>query len=82
MDQKNTALIPVTFVNLYTQRRLMKAGLPALPFPGDSIYLKELGYVVAYCEWTVQSDESVDIVIVLRPHVDAKGERVFTYPEE
>lgn len=82
MTQLNQNQIPVTFVNLYTQHRLAQAILPALPVVGDDIYLRGLGYEVANCEWTLLADGAIEIVVLMRPQLDASGERPFSYGEE
>lgn len=82
MTQLNQNQIPVAFVNLYTQYRLAQAILPALPGAGDDIYLRSLGYEVANCEWTLLADGSVEIVVLVRPQLNADGERPFSYDEE
>lgn len=82
MDQSNQIQIHVTFVNLYTQRRLAQAVLPALPVSGDEIYLHGLGYEVANCRWTLLADRAVEIVVLVQPQLDASGERPFRYEEE
>lgn len=82
MTQLNQNQIPVTFVNLYTQNRLAQAMLPALPAAGDDIYLRDLGYEVANCEWTLLADGVIEIVVLVRPQLDASGERPFSYDEE
>jgi len=82
MTQLNQNQIPVTFVNLYTQYRLAQAILPALPVTGDDIYLRGLGYEVANCEWTLLAEGAIEIVVLVRPQLDANGERPFSYDEE
>lgn len=82
MTQMNQNQIPVTFVNLYTQYRLAQAVLPTLPAAGDDVYLRGLGYEVANCEWTVLAAGAVEIVVLVRPQLNADGERPFSYDEE
>lgn len=82
MTQLTQNQLPVTFVNLYTQHRLAQAILPALPMEGDDIYLRGLGYEVANCEWTLLADGAIEIVVLVRPQLDASGERPFSYDEE
>ena len=82
MSQLNQNQIPVTFVNLYTQYRLAQAVLPALPGAGDNIYLRGLGYEVANCAWTFLADAAIEIVVLVRPLLNADGERPFSYVEE
>ena len=82
MTQLNQNQIPVTFVNLYTRYRLAQAILPALPGVGDDIYLRGLGYEVANCEWTLLADAVIEIVVLVRPQLNADGERPFSYDEE
>jgi hypothetical protein len=74
--------IPVTFVNLYTRRRLARTSLPALTGAGDKVYLSELGYEVVNCEWTIRVDSPAEISVVLRPLVNAEEQRPFSYEEE
>lgn len=82
MTEMNKNQIPVTFVNLYTQRDLAQAILLELPAAGDDVFLHDLGYEVAKREWTLAADGSVEIVVLLRPRLDASGERPFSYPGE
>ena len=82
MTEMNQNQIPVTFVNLYTQRRLAQATLPALPAAGDGVYLRDLGYEAVNCTWTLLADGAVEIIVVVRPQMDATGERRFSYVEE
>jgi hypothetical protein len=74
--------ISVSFVNLFTRRRLGQAVLPALPTAGDNVYVRGLGYEVVNREWAVLQGAASDIVVVVRPHVDATGEQLFSYPGE
>ncbi len=82
MTPINQNQIPVTFVNLYTQRRLAQGILPAMPMAGDDIYLRSLGYEVANCGWTLLADGAIEIVVLVRPQLDVSGERPFSYDEE
>lgn len=82
MTQLNQNQIPVTFVNLYTQDRLVQAMLPALPTMGDDIYLHGWGYEVANCAWTLLADAAIEIAVLVRPRLNADGERPFSYDEE
>ncbi|MCP4419920.1 MAG: hypothetical protein GY805_25180 [Chloroflexi bacterium] len=82
MTQMNQNQIPVIFVNLYTQLHLSHAILPALPVAGDDVFLHGLAYEVANCEWTLLADGAVDIVVFVRPQLDANGKRPFSYAEE
>jgi hypothetical protein len=74
--------IPVTFINLFMRRQLAQAVLPALPVAGDDVYVLGRGYEVVNHEWTIQEGGRVEIVIVVRPQIDADGERPFSYDEE
>lgn len=76
------ALIHVTFINGFTARRLCTAVLPALPHPGDELYLGALAYQVTGHNWYLTPDGQMHIQVVLLPQVDERGERPFTYPEE
>lgn len=82
MAEIDKCIIPVTFLNLYTRRRLAGAVLSALPAPGDIIYLLGQGYEVAHCEWTILPDESAAIVVLVKPELDAVGRRPFSHEEE
>lgn len=76
------AAIPVTFINGYLHRFLCTAVLPALPHPGDEVYLDRLAYQVTGHNWHLTSDGQIDIHVVLLPQVNESGERPFAYPEE
>ncbi len=80
--EANMNQIPVTFENLFTCDCLAQAVLPALPTAGDDVYVRSLGYEVVNCEWTLQADGTVEIVIVVRPQMDASGHYPFSYEEE
>lgn len=82
MTQLNQNQIPVTFVNLYTQSRLAQAIVPTLPVAGDDIFLRGLGYEVANCAWTLLAEAETEIVVLVRPQLNARGERPFSYDEE
>lgn len=74
--------ISVTFVNLNTRRRLGQAVVPVLPAANDTIKLGHLGYEVVCCDWVIPENGEAEITVLLRPQLDANGERPFSYPEE
>lgn len=78
----NMNQIPVTFVNMFTRRRLAQAVLPALPAAGDEVYVRNLGYEAVNCEWMLSVDGTAEIVVALRPQMDADGQHPFSYEEE
>ena len=79
MIHTNQNQIPVTFVTLFTRHRLAQAVLPALPAAGDDVFVRGLGYEVVNREWTLLVDDKVEIVVVVRPQIDANGQRPFSY---
>ncbi len=81
MTQMNQNPIPANFVNLFIRHRLAQTILPALPAAGDDVYVRGLGYVVANCEWTLLVDGKVEIVVMVRPQMDANEHRPFKYDE-
>jgi len=60
--------------NRHTQHRLAQAILPALPVVGDDIYLRGLGYEVVNCAWTLLADAATEIVVLVRPQLNADGD--------
>ena len=76
------AAIPVIFVNGYTARALCAAALPALPHPGDDVYLGDLAYQVTGHDWMLTPDGQLRIHVRLLPQVNDEGERRFSSPEE
>lgn len=82
MTQSIQNQISVTFVNRHTQHHLAQAIVPALPVAGDDIYLRGLGYEVANCAWALLADAATEIIVLVRPQLNADGERPFSYDEE
>ena len=76
------SVISVIFINGYLRRRLCTAILPALPHPGDEVYLGTLAYQVTGHNWYLTPNGQIDIHVVLLPQVNESGERPFSYPEE
>ena len=72
----------VTFINLFNLTRLCRTTLASIPHPGDQIYLGELGYEVARLSWVLAPSGLTDLDILLRPHPDASGQPILSYPEE
>ncbi|MBE2220376.1 MAG: hypothetical protein IAF02_02490 [Anaerolineae bacterium] len=82
MIQTTQNQIPVTFVNLFTRRRLGQAVLPSLPSSEDDVYLRGLGYEVAKCEWMLADNGGVEILVIVLPQINENAQRPFSYPEE
>lgn len=80
--QPYVSSILVTFVNLFTRQRLFRTVLPALPCSGDAFYLGQLAYEVANCEWSLEPAGLVELLVLLRPQLDADEQQPLTYPEE
>lgn len=82
MAEADKCRIPVTILNLFTRRRLVQTMLPALPAPGDIVYWCGLGYEVDHYEWTVLPNETAEIVVAVRPEMNADGRQPFSHQEE
>lgn len=82
MNTPHPTSIAVTFINGFTWRTLCTAVLPALPHPGDELYLDTLAYQVTGHNWDLTPDGRVRITVVLLPQINETGGRPSSYPEE
>ena len=74
--------LSVRFVNVNTRQLLAQAIVPVLPAANDTVNLRRLGYEVVCCDWTIPENGEIEITVLLRPQLDANGERPFSYDGE